>query len=176
LDALAAQYNFKRPERFSFKPSEIFNKVNELKGIEGFCIYTNKGIWKVKNEQYLLLHKMKSELNSFDKLVDVYFSQCFNYDYEQFYNFIHNTFDYEIAQQCKHNIFKITEKMEDVKEIFMIMKSFVEEVKKLPNRKEMAQKIIGFYQPVNRSSFAFKLLDGKELDSDDYKKLLHQIL
>jgi hypothetical protein len=174
LDQIAAENSFKRPQYFDFKGDEIFNKVNELKNIEGFCLYKGQGIWKIKNSHYLTLHRMKSELSSFDKTVDVYFSTCINYNYNEFYNFIHNTFDYEIAEQCKGFISKICDTMKEVDKIVLGMKNFINNIKNYSSRKEQAKGIIASYGNTNRASFVFTLLDGKELTSDQLKKLFWQ--
>jgi hypothetical protein len=46
----------------------------------------------------------------------------------------------------------------------------------LPSRKEQAQLVISSYGETNRAAFVFKLLDGKSLGKEEYKKLLFQIL
>jgi hypothetical protein len=57
------------------------------------------------------------------------------------------------------------------------MKLFVNEtLKQLPTRKDQAIKVIQSYGNTNRASFVFKLLDGKNLETEDRKKLLYQVL
>ncbi len=57
------------------------------------------------------------------------------------------------------------------------MNSFVNNrLRSLPSRKEQAQLVISSYGETNRASFLFKLLDGKSLGKEEYKKLMFQVL
>jgi hypothetical protein len=56
------------------------------------------------------------------------------------------------------------------------MKVFLERIKGLPTRKEQALAIIQAYGSTARTAFLFKMLDGKELEQSDRKKLLYQCL
>jgi hypothetical protein len=49
-------------------------------------------------------------------------------------------------------------------------------LRSLPSRKEQAQLVISSYGETNRAAFVFKLLDGKSLGKEEYKKLLFQVL
>jgi hypothetical protein len=55
------------------------------------------------------------------------------------------------------------------------MKDFVQSIRGFETRKEQARHIQTTYGNVNRSSFAFSLLDGKELDDIQIFKLIDQI-
>jgi hypothetical protein len=71
----------------------------------------------------------------------------------------------------------ICDAYKDVKRIIQGMNVFVNDVlKPLPTRKDQAVKVIASYSTTNRSSMIFKLLDGKNLDQNDMKKLLYQCL
>jgi hypothetical protein len=65
----------------------------------------------------------------------------------------------------------------EVNKIVDGMNNFVNNrLRSLPSRKEQAQLVISSYGDSGRSSMIFKILDGKSLDKNDYKKLIFQIL
>ncbi len=177
LDIVALQLGVKRPKTYNFDSiKEMLLAVEELKGQEGLCVYCNKGqdIRKCKSAWYLALHRMKSELGSYDKVVDFYFT-LERPDYQTFYNYIVETFDYELAEQIRGQISKICDCMKEVDKIVLSMKEFVANTKSLGSRKEQAQKIFQAYGNTNRAGMAFNLLDNRELSKDEVKKLLYQV-
>lgn len=176
LDECATLYGFKRPARYNYKSvKEMLESIEALKGKEGLCVYCNKGqdIRKVKSAWYLALHRMKTELGSYERVVDFYFTMN-RPSYEEYYNFIVTNYDYELAQQCRGQISKVCEGM---KEVDVIVASMTEKVAPLAamSRKDAAAIIIQAYGQTNRSGMAFTLLDKKPLKQDDYKKLLYQV-
>ena len=66
-------------------------------------------------------------------------------------------------------------KEEQVEKIIVGISEFMQPVYGM-NRKDAAGKILQAYGTTGRSSIVFKLLDGKVVGSDDYKKLLYQVL
>ena len=177
LDRLAGDLRLKRPVTYKFPTiEELLSNVDQWTGKEGVCIYSNndQSIHKCKSMWYLSLHRMKSELSSIEKVIDVWINQGYP-KYNDFYNYIQSTFDYELAEYCRGNISKICDGYKEVNEIVEHMKSFVEPLKILP-RKDAALKILSSYGETNRKSFAFNLLDGKELDGESIKKLIFQVL
>jgi hypothetical protein len=177
LDAAAKLYGLKRPARYNFKSvSEMLKAIEDLKGKEGLCVYCNKGqdIRKVKSAWYLALHRMKTELGNFDRVLDFYFTLG-QPSYTEFFSHVEKNHDYELAVQMQGDISRICEGMKEVKELITAMTVKAISLRGLP-RKEAAQVIIQAYGNTNRAGFAFKLLDNKPLDVDDYKKLLYQVL
>jgi hypothetical protein len=124
---------------------------------------------------YLALHHMKSEFNTFEKIVDFWFHNN-QPEYTAFKDII-IAVDFEIWNQCQGDVSKMFDGMKEVTKIVDHMKKFVkEELSKYPTRKLQAVVTFQSYgKNSNRSSFVFKLLDGRELDSEDYKKLLFQV-
>ncbi len=176
LDDCATMYGFKRPARYNFKSvKEMLEAVEQLKGKEGLCVYCNHGqdIRKVKSAWYLALHRMKTELGSYERVVDFYFSMN-RPTYQEYYDFIVKNYDYELAENVRGSISIICEGMKEVNQIVSSMKAKVEPLKKLV-RKDAAAVIIQAYGQTNRSGMAFNLMDGKELSTDDIKKLLYQV-
>jgi len=179
LDSLGVELGVSRPETYTFDSiQDLLVSVDKWEGKEGVCIYSKDGqeIHKVKAAKYLLLHYMKSEMSSIEKVMDVWLSQN-RPSYNDFYNYIATTFDFEIAETARGFISQICDGWKEVEKIEAGMKKFLsEQVLNLPTRKLQAVVITQSYGNTNRSSFLFKLLDGKSLEKEDYKKLLFQVL
>jgi len=177
LDIWAKNKGFKRPVTYTF-PSidDLIKDVETWKGKEGVVIYSPVGIHKRKGFWYLTLHHLKSELSNIEKVMDVWLEQGMP-DYGTFYNYIFNTFDYELAEQCKGMISKIVDAKKEVDKIVWGMNLFINtRLRSLPTRKEQAQVVIASYGETNRASFLFKMLDNKPLGKEEYKKLMFQVL
>jgi hypothetical protein len=171
LDNLSNEIGVKRPEYYTFSSLDtLLESIKAIKGKEGCCLYSNGDteIHKIKGEFYLKLHRMKSELSSCEKVLDVWMSQN-KPTYEEFYNFILNTFDFELAEYCKDNIIKIIVAYDKVNDNISRMREVVTPLLSL-SRKDSALIILESYK--YHSSYLFKLLSGKELDDKDIKKLL----
>lgn len=179
LDRYAINAEIKRPATYTFTDvNDLLQNVDQWKGKEGVCVYSknDQTIHKVKGAWYLALHHMKSELSNIEKVMDVWLEQGMP-DYNTFYNYIFTTFDYELAEQVKGMISRIADGKKEVNKIVDGMNDFVNNrLRSLPTRKEQAQLVISSYGETGRSSMIFKMLDGKSLDKNDYKKLIFQIL
>lgn len=176
LDQYAKDIGVKRPKRFQFeKIKEMLDAVEALKGQEGLCCYCNGGqdIRKVKSAWYLACHRMKSELGSYERLIDFYFEQN-QPEYQEAYQYLVDNFDFEIAETYRGDLSRICTGIKDVNRIIHCMKVKTEPLKAVP-RKDAAAVILQAYGNTNRSGMAFALLDGKELKTDDVKKLLYQV-
>lgn len=179
VNELATVAQWKRPTVYDF-PSveELMANVDAWKGKEGVCVYSKNGqvIHKVKSLWYLSLHRMKEALGSFDKVVDVWYSQG-EPSYQKFEENITSQFDFELWQQVRGEASRICDGAKDVQRVVDGMTVFVKNsLSILPSRKEQAMKVLASYGNTNRASFVFKLLDGKELGPEDRKKLLYQCL
>jgi T4 RnlA family RNA ligase len=179
LDDFAKRHNLKRPATYTFTDvNDLLQNVDQWKGKEGVVVYSKNDqmLHKVKGAWYLALHHMKSELSNIEKVMDVWLEQGMP-DYNTFYNYIFTTFDFELAEQIKGTISRIADGKKEVNKIVEGMNSFVNNrLRSLPTRKEQAQLVISSYGETNRASFLFKLLDGKSLGKEEYKKLLFQVL
>ena len=179
LDWLSKHWGLERPVTYTFSDvNDLLQNVDQWKGKEGVCVYSknDQSIHKVKGAWYLALHHMKSELSNIEKVMDVWLEQGMP-DYNTFYNYIFTTFDFELAEQIKSMISRIADGKKEVNKIVEGMNSFVNNrLRSLPSRKEQAQLVISSYGETNRASFLFKLLDGKSLGKEEYKKLMFQVL
>lgn len=166
------------PEVFGFDSLEdCVDCVKAWKGKEGVVVAYNKNQSrvKVKGDWYLQLHRIKSELSSENNLIEFYVSAGMP-DYQDFYNLIETTFDFEIASQLRGQISKLSDAAKEVKRIIEHMKDFVDSIRNFPTRRDQAQAILEAYGQTNRSSFVFALLDGKPLTNDQIIKLFWQVL
>ncbi len=185
LDKLAVKLEVPRPQRFYYdKIKDMLEDVKTWEGMEGVCVYSNYGqsITKIKSDWYLTLHRMKSELGSFGRVVDAFFAMNMP-TYKDFYNSIAETIDFEVANRCIPHISIICDGWKEVDLIVKGMKKFVktqltphENKSFRDNRKVQAQLIFDAYGKTNRSGYVFNILDGKEFEVDDYKKLLYQVI
>ena len=179
LDLMAKKYDLLRPATYTFTDiTDMLQIVDKWQDKEGVCLYSKNGqtIHKIKASKYLLLHHLKSELSSLEKIMDVWLDQGMP-DYNTFYNYIFTTFDFELAEQIKGTISRIVDGKKEVNKIVDGMNSFVtNRLRSLPTRKEQAQLVISSYGETNRAAFVFKLLDGKSLGKEEYKKLMFQVL
>jgi len=176
-DDVARDYGLKRPESFKFDSIEdVVNSVKDWRGKEGVCLYHtgDQHITKIKADHYKFLHSLKSELNTQEKLIDLFLSSG-ALSYSEFFDHIANNIDYEVAEHFRGNISKICDAKKEVDKIVDGMVSFVGKLKGM-TRKEQALKILGAYGETNRASFVFMILDGKELDNDNLKKLYFQVM
>ncbi len=177
LDQVAAGYGLRRPASYSYDSVEDMKAaVEAFKGVEGLCVYfhDDQEILKVKGAHYLLCHRMKSEVSSIEKVIDLWFAQG-RPNYQEFYGFVADTFDHELAVMCQGNISQVCDAWKGVQPILDGFAGFVGKVKHL-SRREAAEKILQAYGQTNRASFVFALLDGKTLTNDQLKKLLYQVI
>lgn len=179
LNMWAKNKGFKRPATYTFSDvNDLLKNVEQWKGKEGVVIYSHNDqmLHKVKGAWYLALHHMKSELSNIEKVMDVWLEQNMP-DYNTFYTYIVNSFDYELAEQCRGHISNLCDSRKEVDKIIDHMREFINtRVRNLASRKDQALMILNSYGETNRSGYLFKILDNKPLEKDDYKKLTFQIL
>lgn len=167
------------PEVYSFSnhlPTMI-EIVKNWVGQEGVVLsYNNfQNRIKIKSDDYLVKHRLKSELNSENNFVEFYVQQGMP-DYQEFFTAVEKVVDFETATAFRGRISKAVDAGKEVKRIISHMTEFVKSVKSLKTRKEQAEQILGAYGPTNRASFLFAMLDGKELTNDQIIKLFWQVL
>lgn len=177
LDIVAPLIGVKRPKRYAFDSiKDMLTAVDAFNGVEGICLYSkgDQEIHKVKSAEYLAAHRMKSEVGSLDKVIDMWFTLK-KPTYSEFENYFRTKFDFEIFSMCRGHVSLICEAWKEVLEIKAYMKQYADNLKHL-SRKDAAQKILQAYGVTNRASFVFSYLDGKELSEEQDKKILYQVL
>jgi predicted RNA-binding protein len=159
--------------------------VEVLKDQEGLCVYygNEQQIRKVKAASYLFLHRAKSEISSIEKVIDVYidwFMDRHNLSHEptgyvEFFEYLTEKFDFEIATMATGHASRICDAMKEVHKIMNALFEFASARMNIP-RNIAAKEVLQAYGSTGRSSIIFKMLDRKVIGSDDYKKLLYQVL
>lgn len=172
LDVFATNWKIERPIRYRFNSfSSMIESVNQWKKGEGIVIYGNEGqiLKKTKSDRYLLLHKIKSQLNSTKNLIDFYIEKEMP-SYEDFYKIIETEFDYEIAVQLKCQLEKICNAGRVSKQYIDNILEMIHDIRKVESRKEQAEMIKRNYQ--NHSQYAFSILDNKPISKTQWIKLV----
>lgn len=185
LDSLAKGFGVPRPEVFNFNDvSELLEKVDLWEGKEGVVVYSKDGqaLHKVKSAWYLVRHRLKEEFGNFEKVLDFYLSEG-QPDFGKFQTRVSEITDWETAQEIIGDISRCVDARLHVGRIINSFLQCVEfKLKTLGDpsdkkvRGQMARVVLQDYGDTNRASFVFKLLDGKELGTDDLKKLYYQVL
>lgn len=186
LDVFATQNQLRRPKLYEYNSVEDMKKsVEALRDQEGLCVYYKDGqcIRKVKSAHYLFLHRAKSEISSIDKIIDVYIDwflprHTLSHEptgYPEFFEYLTEKFDFEIATMATGHASRICDAMKEVHKIMGALFEFASARVKMP-RKYAAAEILQAYGSTGRSAIIFKLLDGKIVGADEYKKLLYQVL
>lgn len=185
LDKLAKELGMVRPETYTFSTiSDLLENVDKWKGKEGVCLYSNKDqtIHKIKASDYLCKHRLKEEFCNFERVLDFYIAEGCP-EFGNFQTRVSQVTDWETATEIVGDISRCVDAWKEVQSIKTGVHRFIDEkLKPLGNpfdrkdRGKMAQLVLSSYGNTNRASFVFKLLDGKELDKDDLKKLFYQVL
>jgi len=172
LDNLSTEWKIERPFRYQFNSlSSMIESVNQWKKGEGIVIYGNSGqvLKKTKSDRYLLLHKIKSQLNSADNLIDFYIEKE-TPSAENFSKIIETEFDFEIAIQLKDEIEKICDAGEKAKKYIDNLLEMIHDIRKVETRKEQAEMIKR--NCGENSGYAFYILDNKEITKIQWFKLI----
>lgn len=163
------------PERFNIENNNdlnvIYQKIKLWKNKEGIVLTynNNQNQIKVKSDWYLFLHRMKSNLSSVENLIDIYIDLNMPSS-EDFFSYIEKEYDFEIANYLKTLIEKISLTGSIFKRKKEEIQSFILELKKCSDRKEMAEKINSIYGSQKLSGFVFALMDGKLTQKNQIKK------
>jgi len=178
LDFVANKLNLERPETFTFRSTEeLIASVEQWKGKEGVCVYSNGGqeIHKVKGADYLLKHRFK-ENATLENTLDLFVAYGYP-NYQDFEAKLVEQFDYECFGMVRGYASTVVDAFKTVKEIEFGMQRFVDEkLKPLPTRGLQAAVVKQSYGQTNRASFIFTLLDGKPFGGKEYTKLMWQVL
>lgn len=176
LDILSFEIGVKRPKYYQFNTIDtLLETIKNIKNAEGCCVYSpdSDQIWKIKGTEYLKLHFFKSNV-TLPNTVDLFLE--FNYpNIEEFTNKIKEQFDWECCQMVVPFIHEICNTYDKIKILIEQIRTFVEPLKQLP-RKDAALTILKEYDSLKYTSYAFSLLNNKELDKKQIEKLIYQLL
>ena len=186
LNILAEGMDLRRPNTYSYNSLDDMKKaVTDMRDKEGICMYYNneQDILKIKSAHYLFLHRAKSEISSIDKVIDVYIDWFMDRHtlsheptgYPEFFEYLKEKFDYEIATMAIGHASRICDAMKEVHEIMKALFDYGIVRINIP-RKIAAQQILQAYGSTGRAAIVFKVLDRKVIGADEYKKILYQVL
>lgn len=181
VDSLSDVLGVKRPEAHQFRStSDMLKTIEDWEDREGVCFYfeEDQKILKVKCPWYLALHRMKSELGSFERVVDLFFVMGEPH-YNEFYAEVASNFDWEIAEETKGYMSRCCDAMKRVNLIIRGMRRFVAKCKASNlSRKDTALAIQESYGKTSRASYVMRLAfyEDQELDTEAKKKLLYQVI
>jgi hypothetical protein len=149
----------------------MIESVNQWKKGEGIVIYGNNGqvLKKTKSDRYLLLHKIKSELNSTDNLIDFYIDNEMPSS-KEFSDIIETEYDFEIAFQLKDEIEKICNAGEKAKKYIDHLLEMIHDIRNVETRKQQAEMIKR--NCGENSACAFSILDNKEITKIQWFKMI----
>jgi T4 RnlA family RNA ligase len=179
LDDIVSYLGVERPARAHFKSiDELIHHVKNATHMEGYCVYFNddQDIKKIKSDWYVAAHRFKSNC-TLEYILDMFLAADMP-DYQAFVASLGTAFDFECAPEALSFASKICDAYKGATRIIEHMKKFIAGLDRSKdfrtNRKNAAREIFSAYGNTNRASFAFTLLDGKELDKDQIKKLILQ--
>jgi hypothetical protein len=151
--------------------SKIYQHIKNWRGKEGIVISynNNQNRIKLKSDWYCFIHRVKSQLNSTDNLIDFYIEKEMP-SLEDFYKIIETEFDYEIAIQLKDEMEKICDAGEKAKKYIDNLLEMIHDIRKVETRKEQAEMIKR--NCGDNSGYAFSILDNKEITKIQWFKMI----
>ncbi len=174
VDFIANEIDVERPKKYTFNNiKEIIDNCKELKGMEGYVLQYNssQNRVKLKGAHYLFLHRAKSSISSFDKVVDLFFEMGKPESYEKFADAVEKGLDHELRMMADENIKDVSRCYAEACRTLQEISDFVLTLDGLP-RKDAAMQILARYQEEGLSSFAFNYLNKKPIQDKDVIKLI----
>lgn len=171
LDRLAVGIGIKRPQRYSFDTiPEMLTAVTAFKGVEGICVYYNRGqSWrKCKGAAYLICHRFKENVTE-SNMLDLFFSYG-RPNAVTFLERIGNEFDYECMAQARELVATICSTYTKVTSRYSLMENVIGPLRSLP-RRDAALAIQANYVGVWQGA-AFSMLSNKVLDDKTIRRLI----
>jgi hypothetical protein len=179
LDTAAKIIGVNRPQKYEYNSIEecIFD-VSAWAGKEGVVLYSpdSQTLKKIKADEYCELHKLATGIKGINQVLDVFMASPKFVEYNEFYKYIHDTLDFEIAEKCKDFIGEVTEAYGKVVHTITQMKIYVDSnVRFLDTRKEQAMQLQLKYKEVYLA-IAFKVLDNQDIEDKFIKKAMEREL
>jgi hypothetical protein len=146
--------------------------VKSWEGKEGVVLESPNGqtLKKIKSDHYLKMHSLMFGMKSLDNVLEVFMENP-TPKYSEFYNYIGNTMDFEIAENCKDYIRTIAVAYTKVIMKVDRLKNFISTQLPTFTRKEQALEIQMNYSGWEVSA-AFALLDKGEVPVKIIKKAI----
>lgn len=176
LDVLAEKWGIDRPKRFMFdghdKAIDFAQNAQEIEGLVLYC-NENQVLKKAKSLYYLKLHQFRSQAN-IETVIDLFF-EFGKPDYQSFMKKVEELYDWECVNLVRGFISKVCDGWKEAQRVLDGIAGFVHSIRHL-TRKDAALVINSSYGSTGRAGMAFNLLDSKNLNKDQEKKILYQVL
>lgn len=179
LDGLSIELGVPRPERFFYDSiKEMLNDVAAWQDREGIVVYSQNGqsMRKVKADEYLRLHRLKSELGNINRVAE-FFAEAGCPSYEDTYKLIETSLDFEVAERCKGDIKTVCGIWEEELINLVYLEGCVSPefgTEKFESRKDAALFIKDRFK--DYMTEAFLILDGKPITNKEKLKLIKRRL
>jgi T4 RnlA family RNA ligase len=177
LADIASETGVPLVERFQYSSiKDCVQDVNAWRGKEGVVVYLRNEngdttLLKIKSDWYLKLHRIATGMSSIRSVLDVFMDSPRYTTFQEFYDYIVRTVDFEIAEKIKTDIQKIVDSYVKYSNILNQIHSDIDEIKKLNDRKAQAKIIIENYKG-GLTAAAFLFLDNKPISD----KILFNLL
>lgn len=176
LNSIAIQTGIGRPKHYVYNSiAECLADVAAWKGSEGVVLVSPDGetLKKIKAEEYLRLHRLKSSVSSMRALIGAYMESGASHDYSKFHAYIATMIDFETAEDCKESIRKIVDTHQAIEDEKKKIHRFADELLGGMDQKERAIEIVARYKDW-RKGYAFLYLKGQSMDEKALTKLLEE--
>jgi hypothetical protein len=179
VDQMGKEWDISRPEYYHYNTiEECIQDVEQWTGKEGIVLFSedHQTLKKIKSSEYCEIHKLATGIKNINQVLDLFMVTDKFINYQEFYNYIETTLDFEIAEKCKDFINQICEAYT----YFLNSESFIRSqvdifVRSLETRKEQAiylqQQFSGWQLP-----YAFTYLDGRAIDDKLLRKAMEDTL
>ena len=178
VDALAKEWDIARPEYYSYgSVAEAIADVELWEGKEGIVLYSPdfQVLKKIKAAQYLRLHLLATGVRNINQVLDVFLESPMFTEYGDFYDYIHTTMGYEIAEKIKDDCDRIIKAYNKYLDALALVLWHMDLIRKLEIRKEQAQEIMKKFKSWEVPA-AFLLLDNREIEPKLIRKAIEQNL
>jgi hypothetical protein len=178
VDYYADYLEITRPRKYEYNSvEECILDVDAWRGKEGVVLYSPDGqtLKKIKASEYCELHKIATGIKTVKQVMDVFIASPRFTSYEGFYNYVETALDYEIAEKIKDDIAVVVKAYCSYKDKLERLTDVVNDLSFCDSRKEQALVITARYDDW-RKSFAFLMLDNREIPDKMESDAIHQEL
>jgi hypothetical protein len=179
VDSYAQKWNISRPKRYHYKTvEECIMDIKVWEHAEGVVLYSPDGntLKKIKADLYLSLHSLATGIKNINQVLDLFMTTEKFTKYEDFYNFVKFTMDFEIAEKIKDDMFKIVTAYNKVLEKMKKVDHVIDGIRGDSfTRKDQAMCIMQHWQDW-RESYGFVTLDNKVVEDKLIKSAIESEL
>ena len=173
LNELASVFHLQRPNYYLTSTlEELIRVIKADKKGEGCCLYSNddQDIHKIKSDDYLRKHRLKSHFDTPKHILDYWFSLGCPAE-EEFRRKITEEIDFETMVAVEWDLKKLFAASEKVEELVREVQQFIKPLSR-DNRKTAAMVIKHEYPNSEAKFLCYTLLDGKKIEPKMKRKLI----